>query len=231
MRFYSQSGEDSVLWKLFRGQKTGFYMEIGSMDGLRNSNTYVFDLKGWKGMCIEAHPAYAKLNRKNRPNAIVVEAAAADKDSDSITFWASPYGATSTVREDLARKLAARHKHTNFGQYKKVTVPCRTMQSLLDEHGVTDVDIVSIDIEGTEMDALRGFDLSKCRPRVFVIERNFASSEDELRKFMKENNYHFARKIQINHFYCRDPKDVPIIRNAARQKTKRTPMPFNLKVG
>lgn len=230
MRFYSQHGEDSVLWKLFKHEDHGFYMEVGSMDGLRNSNTYVFELKGWDGICVEAHPAYAKLNKKNRPKSTVIHAAVSDKDGGNVEFFASPWGATSTLREDFAHKLAARHKHTDFKQYKRMKVPVRTIASILEEHNVDKVDILSIDIEGTEMEALRGIDYSKCKPRVLIIERNFVSDVDEFQRFMKKQGYHFARKISINHFYCRDPKDVKIIANAARAKTKLTPLPFGLKI-
>ena len=49
-------------------------------------------------------------------------------------------------------------------------MPVRTLDSILDEQGVTTIDFLKIDVEGSEGDVLSGVDLSRWRPRVIVIE-------------------------------------------------------------
>ena len=46
---YSQEGEDMILSKIFGGQKSGFYVDVGAHHPLRFSNTYLFYLRGWGG--------------------------------------------------------------------------------------------------------------------------------------------------------------------------------------
>lgn len=215
-KFYGRNGIDSVLWAPFAREVTpGFFVEVGALDGVYTSNTYAFEQSGWSGMCIEPHPRYAKLCKKNRPRSITIQVAVSDKnDRKTIPFFANPGGAASTVRIDLARKIANRHKHLSIKQYKKINVVCRTLESLFIEHNVGKVDIISIDTEGTEMDVLRGMNFGKYLPRVVCVERNFTSSEEDLINFMGEHNYYHARQIEIDHVYCREKEDVEIIKNA-----------------
>jgi len=58
VEFYSQNGEDFLLWSLFKGRKSGFYIDIGAFDGIHLSNSYYFEKNGWDGVCVEAHPEY-----------------------------------------------------------------------------------------------------------------------------------------------------------------------------
>src|SRR4051812_34384611 len=72
---YSQEGQDRYLdSKIFRKKRDGFFIEIGAYDGIRFSNTYLFEKeRGWKGICIEPIPERFDLLRKNR-NAVCIQA-------------------------------------------------------------------------------------------------------------------------------------------------------------
>jgi hypothetical protein len=52
----------------------------------------------------------------------------------------------------------------------EVDVPARTLSSILDEHGAPEVDLLSLDVEGFEPQALRGLDLSRHAPRWIAVE-------------------------------------------------------------
>ena len=70
--YFSQQGEDYLLWSLFRKQDVpGFFVEVGALDGLRFGNTYSFEQAGWHGVCNEAHPDYIDLMKKIAPAAFV----------------------------------------------------------------------------------------------------------------------------------------------------------------
>ena len=49
-------------------------------------------------------------------------------------------------------------------------VPRRTLDSLLDQAGITRIDLLSMDIELSEPAALRGFEVDRFRPRLVCIE-------------------------------------------------------------
>lgn len=42
-RFFSQDGEDFLLWQVFNYKKTGFHVDVGAFDGIHLSNTYSFE--------------------------------------------------------------------------------------------------------------------------------------------------------------------------------------------
>ena len=73
--YYSQHGEDFLLNKIFENKKTGYYVEIGCLDGIEFSNTYFFEKMGWEGACVEAHNDFIDKLRENRPRARVVHCA------------------------------------------------------------------------------------------------------------------------------------------------------------
>ena len=71
---YSQEGEDLILERFFEGKEIGFFVDIGAHHPMRFSNTYIFYLKGWRGINVDATPgsmiprdaACPRLNRDTR---------------------------------------------------------------------------------------------------------------------------------------------------------------------
>lgn len=53
----------------------------------------------------------------------------------------------------------------------QIDVPARTLSAVLDEAGVQrEIDLLSLDIEGAELEALRGLDWERHAPRFLCIE-------------------------------------------------------------
>ncbi len=95
-KYFSQFGEDYLLWKIFNQKPSGFFVEVGGLDGIRFSNTYSFELEGWNGVCIEPHPDYFPLLKINRPQSHCIEAAVG-KCNGFIELFAEPRGEFSTT--------------------------------------------------------------------------------------------------------------------------------------
>jgi len=207
---YSQNGEDEILWRLFEHQPTGIFVDIGSHDGKVLSNTLSFEEAGWKGICAEAHPVHARACVKNRPNSMVVNAAISFEDREEVTFYATDMGHLSTLDKNMEGYFRMAYKK-HFKGFHPVTVPMCTVNTLLQKAGYSSVDFVSIDVEGSELNVLRGFYVSVFRPRVILTEAMLADSEKTLMEYMKIRNYIFARKTGNNLFFCRDTDDVAIL--------------------
>jgi FkbM family methyltransferase len=209
------------MWSLFQEKNySGTFIDIGALDGIHFSNTYSFELAGWTGVCIEAHPTFTDYLKKNRPNSIVVHAAAADQDKSAVTFYANRRGSLSTL--DLSMEPIFRKKFPNFKGYKEIQVPMVKLNTILSKHDIQKVDIVSIDVEGTELRVLYGFDLNKYEPRVLVIEACTDSHFTALLDYMKSKKYIYSGKIGRNYFFCKTQKDSVRITKHIR-KNRRTP--------
>ena len=59
-----------------------------------------------------------------------------------------------------------------------INVPCRTLQSVLDEHQFLPIDLLSIDTEGHDFIILKQFDFHKYRPYWIQVELVNISDED-----------------------------------------------------
>ena len=211
VNYYGQQAEDYVLWSLFPNKRSGFFVDVGAFDGSQYSNTLSFEEQGWTGICIEAHPDYLKYLRKNRPNSIIVHAAVADQDKDSTTFYANECGVFSSL--DRSTEAHFRKKFPKyFTGYTPIEVPMCTINTVLERHSISSVDLVSIDIEGTELTALKGFDLIKYKPRVLVIEAMGQARKNNLIKYLKRFGYMLAREHSGNYFFCHNIQDAKMVK-------------------
>ncbi len=61
-------------------------------------------------------------------------------------------------------------------------MPARTLTSILDQHLIQRIDLLSLDVEGFELDVLKGIDFDKYKPCFMLIEARF---RDEIDSFLK----------------------------------------------
>lgn len=164
----------------FRG---GFFIESGANDGVLQSNTYFFARKRhWKGILVEPAAGLTDTLRKNRPESIVVQAALvpAEKDRQMLQGTLKDEGS-------LTGKILAAQQNSN-GTTTAVVAMGRSISSILDEHNVTAIDIWSLDVECFELQALRGLDFARHRPRYILIEV-WEDNKAQVMEMMKEKRY------------------------------------------
>ncbi len=207
--FRSQYGEDSLIWDLLGGQLEGLYVECGAFDGRTYSVTSCFDAMGWDGLLVEAIPERFAECGRNRPHAVVRHAAlggpgrpptaefvhVADTDGGMLS-----YGTTTPAHE---RRTAA---HTGT----RVTVPATTMDALLEEHFPgRRLDVAVIDVEGGEIELLRGFTLATWKPRLLLIEDNARLDDTPLSRVMAAEPYVQIGWLNVNRVYVhRDERAI-----------------------
>jgi len=202
-KYYSQHGEDFILDQMLQGQSNGYFVEVGCIDGLRFSNTLTFEERGWKGICIEAHADYIEPLRRNRPGSIVVHCAAGEADESDVAFYANLRGSLSSL--DRSRE---QHFKDNYGEffhgYSEQTVTKSRLDTLFDLYHVPEIDILSLDIEGYEVQAMRGLDLKRYRPRVMLIEVDSKAQEAALDTLILPYEYSKSVHVGSNLFYVAD---------------------------
>jgi FkbM family methyltransferase len=192
-RLPSQDGEEIILYNFFGRKNTGFYIELGAYNGVDLSNTYFFEAVGWDGLLIEPDPGLYQQCLLSRPNSKVINAAASDR-SGSLQFttavgkeWLS-YSGENQSRED--RIIA------EGGTLNRIEVKCLTLNEILKDID-QQIDFISLDVEGYEFDVLNGFDLTKYRPRVIVIEQSEFDNDSPASLLLKKHGY--SRKLYLGH--------------------------------
>ncbi|BAN36208.1 hypothetical protein SCD_n02400 [Sulfuricella denitrificans skB26] len=210
IKYYSQHGEDALLDLIFGDQKEGFFVEVGCIDGKRFSNTLLFEERGWKGLCVEAHSGYIGMLKANRPRSIVCHCAAGEADEDAI-FYANARGSLSTLDKSSETRWKRDYAHF-FSGFEEQLVKKMRLSTLLDAHQITKVDILSLDVEGYEIEAIKGLNLSRHRPRVMVIESDELHHEAQLDALILPHGYTKSIRMSGNLFYVSDVKNDKILK-------------------
>ena len=85
-----------------------------------------------------------------------------------------------------------------------IGVPVRTLDSILEEAGCpTAFDFLSIDVEGHEIEVLRGFDIGRWRPRLILLEDHVTDLSKH--QYLLAAGYRIIRRYDNNGWYV--PRD------------------------
>lgn len=163
---YAQAGEDLVLDFLSDYRAAGCYVDVGCNHPLLGSNTYRLYRKGWSGICIDAAAKFAPLYRARRPRDRFVRAAVSDTERE-VTFHHFASDELSSIGGERLADL------NGYDQVRTEVMRTRTVASILDECAApTEFDVLSVDVEGHDEQALRSVELGRYRPRVILTELN-----------------------------------------------------------
>jgi FkbM family methyltransferase len=154
--------------------KQGIFIEAGATDGYLESNTYFLEkFRGWKGVLIEPIPELYEKCVKERPNSKVFNCALVSNEYQGKSVVMKRGHLMSTVKGALGegeKEHLERAAHFHGTDAEEVTVPARTLTSVLKEAGVSDIDFFSLDVEGYELNVLGGLDFNIYQPTYMLIE-------------------------------------------------------------
>ena len=203
--FFSQAGQDAYLDRVvFRGKQEGTFVEIGGYDGMTGSNCPFFEMKRkWSGLLIEPSPTFFAQAAEFR-RATCLQIAVSDKDGtaefmDVRQGFRQMSGLTETYDSELRKHVEADPRH----QGHLIQVETRTLAGLLTEHGLTDIDYVSLDVEGGELSTLRSFPFNDFNIHAWTIENNTAGTD--VPDLMQQNGYRRIEALGVDDVYVRSP--------------------------
>lgn len=202
---FAQYGQDRyVVEELLGGKKGGTFIEIGAYDGLTLSNTWLLERDyGWRGVCIEAMPETFAALKRNRA-CVCVHAAAAATSGGKVVFHA--LSGNSAMLSGRLDTQSAVHKRRIAGDLARhgnsartVEVPTMKAADLLRHHGMTEVDYASVDVEGGELECLKGLLESGIVVHIIGIENNYG--ERPAHRLLKQHGYLRIRRLGSDDFY------------------------------
>ncbi len=187
---YSQFGEDVQIWECFGRKRDGFFVEVGANHPTRLSQTWLLEQQGWRGILIEPLAACCSLLRAQRPNSRVCEMAVGAPEQRG-------HAEFIIAAEDNA--LSGLRPRTRPHAFSQTLVEVRTLDEILSRAGNPHVDLLSIDVEGTELDVLRGFDLRCHRPEILLVEDHHEHFDVYLH--LLRRGYRPVRRTGCNDWY------------------------------
>jgi FkbM family methyltransferase len=217
--YYSQFGEDKILSEIFRCKSSGTCIEVGANDGINDSNTLFFESIGWNCILVEPNSTLCQMIRSTR-KALLYECAASNKRGVA-TLYVAEGAERSHGVSMISPEEEARNKIESYGfTCRSVQVETRTLDDILAEaklsHGV---DFISIDVEGHELEVLKGFSIERWAPIVIIAEDNFDFQDAAVRNYLKEFGYVCFKRTGVNDWYTnRKNKDLANIFSRTRYR-------------
>jgi FkbM family methyltransferase len=201
---YAQNLEDVMLNRLFEDVQDGFYIDIGACDPVQDSVTYSLYQKGWSGINVEPNLAFYNKLVASRKRDVNLRVAISDTEG-TVSFQSidgSGISAIGTHAKEIADQLGY--------ATKTETVKALTLAQVAEQYcRGKNVHFLKIDVEGHELQVIKGADWTSFRPEVLVIEAVSAHSSvgvnvSELEQILLSSRYSFAWFDGLNRFYVRD---------------------------
>lgn len=158
-------------------------MDVATNDPIGISNTYFMEkCLGWKGMCVEAHPQYLGVINNAR-NCALVPTCVTNKSGQKVVFALDSglSGIMSTNKNKRAWEKSGKNVPT-------IRIECSTMALEAERYKIKLVDYLSLDVEGHELEVLKGFDWDRIKINVMTIEAGNGRVND-IQEFLEEKGY------------------------------------------
>ncbi|MFN2494204.1 MAG: FkbM family methyltransferase [Pyrinomonadaceae bacterium] len=165
---FASNGEDSILNYLFAFKSDGFFVDVGAFHPIVASNTYLFYLKGWRGISIDARPGSMSAFRKVRSQDTNLELAISNT-SEELSYYLVDDGQSPM---NSFSKEFIQYLHIEGAVTGEIKIPTTPLARVLSEHVPPKraIDFFTIDVEGMEVRVLRSNDWRKFRPKVVMVE-------------------------------------------------------------
>jgi hypothetical protein len=157
-------------------KKKGTFIEIGGGNGVDLSNTYILEKKfNWKGVICEPDSRlHAKILAKRK--CFLETKPVSSSPNKSIYFY--------------FKGLYDSYASLSYSPYAK-KLKTISLNNLINKYQLgKNIDYISIDTEGNELDIIKNFNFDKYNVKIFTIEHNFKKKmRERIYKILKKNNY------------------------------------------
>lgn len=195
-RSFAQSGEDIIADILMEKKKKGVYVDVGAFHPKLFSNTYLFYKRGWSGVCIEPRPGAREDFLKVRPRDTFAEMGVGAK-RDVLVYFDFNDGAANTFSAVQAEKNI---KEAGRKLKRKINVAVMPLADILANNGMEgkEIDLMSVDVEGMDLEVLSSNDWKKYRPSIIIcedLEFDFLKpTHSEVVKYLLDLGYELVAK-------------------------------------
>lgn len=197
---YAQNYEDVLLYRLFKDQAKGFYVDVGAAHPVTDSVTQLFYKLGWTGVNIEPSPDYFKLIAEQRTKDINENCAISNVEGTAVFQFVRNDPKLSSL-ENLSPEFIKQHDL----KIDNVSVQVKTLKSIIEKNIISKIDFLKIDVEGGERKVLEGFPFHSLKPRVILIEAVVAKGNEPTHEgwesLLTDQGYVCAYFDGLNRYY------------------------------
>ena len=187
----------------------GIFVDVGAAGPDFLSVSSRFRERGWRVISVEANPEFCRQHRERGHE--IYEFACGASDQDNVDFQVVNSQGRKYMGGDVSfESCSSLHIKPEYAadarglEITNIKVSVRTLNTILREHArVEQFDILSVDVEGWELEVLQGLDLGRYAPKVLVIENLFAGAA--YHAALEKVGYTLWQNIAPNDVYLRKP--------------------------
>jgi hypothetical protein len=199
---YSLEGEDLILASLLRDVEQGTYIDAGANHPIVINNTYGFYRKGWTGLAIDGNASFAGLWADLRPNDTFVHGLLSDAVKE-VEFRIFPDDTMSSMDAETGERYATRFERGAVKVEKMETSRLGDLRKTYLPEG--EIHLLSVDVEGEDLNVMIGADLQVMRAGVIVVETKncslYSPLDNNLVKYLTDLGYRLIAKTPLDAFF------------------------------
>ena len=210
---YSISNVDLVIERIFKNKNDGIYIDVGCNHPIKYNNTYLLYKKGWHGLNIDLdRKSIDQFNKLRKGDINILTLVTSTDNEEKELYYYHERSAINTISKELAKSRNQRHKEIK--KIKGISLNSIIENSKFKE---SKINLLSIDIENYEYEALKNFNFDKYEIDVIVTEitdinvknleiYNLSLEnivETNLYKLMLKNNYKLINWVNADLIFIR----------------------------
>ena len=210
---YSISNVDLVIERIFKNKNDGIYIDVGCNHPIKYNNTYLLYKKGWHGLNIDLDKkSIDQFNKLRKRDINILTLVTSTDNEEKELYYYHERSAINTISKELAKSRNQRHKEIK--KIKGISLNSIIENSKFKE---SKINLLSIDIENYEYEALKNFNFDKYEIDVIVTEitdinvknleiYNLSLEnivETNLYKLMLKNNYKLINWVNADLIFIR----------------------------
>lgn len=200
--------DEFIFKNYFKDYSSGTMVEVGSAGPEFLSQSNYFRSLGWRCICIEPNPKFVSQHievgneiyqyacsnfNKNDVDFQIVDVKNGNISNESFS--------SLDIDDELIEYSGYFGGRSQF-EIKNIKINVRTLDFILEESKVDNIDYVIVDVEGSELNVIDGFNTKKYNPKVIVLENNIPSRKNKYDSFMTDREFVFhSISDQCNYVY------------------------------
>lgn len=193
----SQLKQDVFVLDQLQLKEGGYFVEFGAADGILHSNTWLLENHfGWQGILAEPSTWWHDSLRKNRSCNIDTTCVWSHSNQEVIFNEVDPNTVGYASELSTIDAFSNCDNHANIRSIgKKYMVETLSLIDLLKKYAApTEIDYLSIDTEGSELEILRAFDFDQYKIKIITCEHNYTPLRNDIHDLLSERGY--VRKLE-----------------------------------
>ena len=189
---FGEFAEDVFIGRLLKSINNGKYVDVGCYHPFKGSLTAKLYQKNWRGINIDVSKTSIDLFNIARKRDINLNCAISDFNEKTFYFQNGMINQQNSLQKSSDDQI-------------KVDINCYTLNTVLENNDFHDFDYLNVDVEGTELNVIKGINFKKYKPKLITIENNEMIPEEyfqsEIFKLLEQNNYVFVNKVGVTNFF------------------------------